>query len=300
MGIMGRWAIGAAVLAWALATGAARADNNPNGIVFRAVGWFAGKGEITTEAIKCEVPTVTTAIAEGLFSTGMWNTYGFKTTYFPDINSPFGNPCGGWIQLQNNLTDQAIQLDHIELRYKIPGARRFRGSVPTRNSFPIACREMRRDDAFVGAVVNPITSNQDQSVSGKPNVTFIQMLPLVTPQMIYCLRSQYAPLPPDTFVSLPLVIRATGVGQSDSGDEYRTNTISYHLTLRHTCGNGRVDDGEQCDPGAPEVCFGFCAIPQGAANGTCSHDAKKLCRSDVDCQGSCSPPNNPTECVCVY
>ncbi|HYR95109.1 MAG TPA: hypothetical protein VEM57_00180 [Candidatus Binatus sp.] len=301
MRIIGRWAVGVAVLAGVLAAaGVARADNNPNGTVFRAVGWFGGKGEITPQAIKCETPTISSAIAEGAFSFGMWNTYGVQTLFYPDINNPFGNPCGGWIQLQNNLTDQAIQLDHFELRYKIPNAARYRGSVPTRNSFPIACRELRRDSMFVGAVINPITSKQDQSGSGSPNVTFIQMLPLVTPQMIYCMRGQYAPLDPNTFVSLPLVIRATGVGFSDSGAEYRTNTIAYHLTLRHSCGNGRVDDGELCDPAAPFTCAGFCVIPPGAPNGTCSNESRRLCRADPDCQGTCNPPNNPTECVCVY
>jgi hypothetical protein len=149
-------------------------------------------------------------------------------------------------------------------------------------------------------VINPINSTQDQSGSGAPNATFIELFPLVSPQMIFCLRSQYGPLDPNTFVSLPLVIRATGVGFSDNGDTYRTNTIAYHLTLRHTCGNGRIDDGEQCDPAAPDTCSGFCAIPQGATNGTCSQDENRKCRGDGDCQGVCMTPNTPTECVCVY
>src|SRR5262249_25173374 len=143
-------------------------------------------------------------------------------------------------------------------------------------------------------------SRQDQSGSGSPNVTFIQMVPLVPPQIFQCLRSQYAPLPADTFVSLPLVIRATAVGFSDSGDTYRSNTIAYHLTLRHTCGNGRIDNGEFCDPLAPDVCSGFCVLPQGATNGTCSQDQQRACRADSDCQGTCATPNTPTECVCLY
>ncbi len=72
MRIVGRWVVGAAVLTVALAAGAARADNNPNGTVFRAVGWFYGKFQITTANIKCDIPTVTTAIADGTFSFGLW------------------------------------------------------------------------------------------------------------------------------------------------------------------------------------------------------------------------------------
>jgi len=41
-------------------------------------------------------------------------------------------------------------------------------------------------------------------------------------------------------------------------------------------------------------------VPQGQANGTCSNNKDLLCLTDFNCQGVCSPPNNPIECVCVY
>jgi len=148
-----------AVLAAMLATGSSRADNNPNGTVFRAVGWFKGKAEITAGQIKCEIPTVTSAIADGAFAMGLWNTFGAQTIYFPDPSNPNANPCGGWIQLQNNLLDQAIVLDHIDLRFRIPGARRFRGPVPARNQFPVACRGLRRDTLFLGARIPSYDAN---------------------------------------------------------------------------------------------------------------------------------------------
>src|SRR5438552_4077846 len=150
------------------------------------------------------------------------------------------------------------------------------------------------------AVVNPVNSTVDQSGSGRPNVTFIQMLPFVSPQMINCLRAQYAPLSTDLFTSLSLVIRATVVGVSDTGDTFRANPIRYTLNLRHTCGNGRIDDGEQCDPHAPSTCLGHCLIPQGATNGLCSNNKNHFCLVDTDCQGICLPPNDPSECICVY
>ena len=300
MRIVGRGMLVVAVLAALLAAGAARADNNPNGMAFRAAGWFRGKSQTSAEGITCEIPTVASAIADGSFETGLWNTFGFPTIYFPDLNNPFGNPCGVWVQLQNNLLNQAIQVDHIALHYKILGARRFRQFVPARNGFPIACRQLRNDTLFIGAVINPINSDLDQSGSGRPNVTFMQMIPFVSPQLISCLRDQYAPLSTDLFTSLSLVIRATVFGVSDDGDTFKANPINYTLNLRHLCGNGRIDDGEQCDPNAPSTCLGFCVVPQGQANGTCSNNKNLLCLTDFDCQGVCSPPNNPTECVCVY
>jgi hypothetical protein len=300
MRIVGRGMLVVAVLAALLAAGDARADNNPNGIAFRAVGWFKGKSSASSETVSCEVPTVNSAIADGTFETGLWNTFGFQTIYFPDINNPFGNPCGVWLQLQNNLLNQAIQIDHIALRYKILGARRFRQFVPARNGFPIACRQFRNDTLFIGAVINPINSDLDQSGSGRPNVTFVQMIPFVSPQLIRCLRDQYAPLSTDLFTSLSLVIRSTVVGVSDAGDMFRTNPINYTLNLRHSCGNGRIDDGEECDPNAPSTCLGFCVIPQGELNGTCSNNKSLPCLNDATCEGVCFPPNNPTECVCVY
>src|SRR5207302_1792709 len=102
-------------------TVSARADNNPNGMSFRAVGWFKGKAEISAGDIKCDIPNVSGAISEGAFAMGLWNTYGFQTLMFPDTSNPFGNPCGVWIQLQNNLIDQAINLERIELRFRIAG-----------------------------------------------------------------------------------------------------------------------------------------------------------------------------------
>ena len=300
MRIVERGILVAAALAALLATGVARADNNPNGSVFRAVGWFRGMESTSSTMITCEIPKLDSQIADGVYEMGLWNTYGAQTLFFPDRNNPFANPCGVYIQLQNNLIDQAIQIDHIALHYKIRGARRFRQFVPSRNGFPIACRGLRNDRLFIGAVINPINSTIDQSGSGAPNITFVQLFPFVTPQMINCLRGQYAPLSTDLYTSLSLVIRATVFGQGDAGDTFRANPISYTLDLRHTCGNGRIDDGENCDPNAPSTCVGFCVIQQGQTSGVCSTNKDHLCQEQADCVGICSPPNNPTECLCVY
>lgn len=294
MRIVGRRGMWALVAAVALTAGTVHAGNNPNGIVFRAVGFAAGEAEISGGQIKCEIPDIQSAIRDGAFSYGLWNTYGFQTLGFPDVNQPFANPCGGWIQLQSNLFDQAIAVEKVEFRFAIPGAGRFRQFVPTRRRFPIACRDFRQATLFVGAVLNPANGMTGNSSSGAPNVGFIQMVPMVSPQLIACLREQYAGLSTDLFVSLPLVIKANAVGVADSGEEYRSNTIRYTLTLRHTCGNGRVDDGEACDPNAANTCFGVCET------GKCSQNENLACIDSSDCIGVCTAPDNPSECGCSY
>ena len=294
MRIVGPRMIAAALLAVAMAAGQAVADNNPNGTSFRAVGWFKGKAEITVTDIKCEIPNTTSAISDGAFAMGIWNTFGRPNLFFPDPNGPFSNPCGGWVELANNLIGQAMVLDHVELRYRIPIAHRFRRFAPARNGFPVACRELRRDTVFVGTVMNPVGSSVDVSQSGAPNVAFVQLIPLVSTQMFDCLRAQYAGMPANVLLSLPLIIRATAVGVSDAGDTFRSNPIQYTLNLRHTCGNGRLDDGEQCDPTAPVNTCSECVNSACTASGA-------ACVTSLDCgASSCLPPGGTSECTCSF
>jgi hypothetical protein len=300
MRTLGRWRVAAAMLVAMLGVGPARAASNPNGAVFRAVGWYKGRSTVSSGTITCEIPTITSAIADGAFAVGLWNTYGFQTIFFPDPNQPFANPCGGWLQLRNNLIDQAIVIDSIDLRFSLAGARRYRAFIPIRNGFPVACRAMRRATLFAGSVLNPVNSTDDVSGSGAPNVTFVQAVPMISPELVNCLRSQFTPLSTSTFTSIPIVATVTAHGTSDSGDQYRSNTVRYTTNLRHTCGNGRVDDGEFCDPYAPSTCSGFCKIAQGEAVGTCSQDDRLGCKIDANCRGDCLLPGDPSECICAF
>jgi len=294
------WVVAAVLIAATCAVNVASAADNPNGVSFRAVGWVKGRSTVSAGVITCEIPTISSAIFEGFFAIGLWNTYGVQTLFYPDQNNPVGNPCGAWMELQSNLVDQGIIVEEVRLKYAVKGANRFRSRVPTRNNFPVACKKFRNETLFNGTRLDPFNSTQSSSNSGAPNVGFIQMLPLVSPQLISCLRNQYAALPTNLYTSLPLVITATASGTADSGKTYSSNSIRYTLNLRHTCGNGRVDDGEMCDPNAPTTCVGFCKIQQGQTVGECSNDAQRGCRNDTDCIGSCYNANQPTECVCVY
>ena len=285
----------AAVLGLVVAAGSATAGNNPNGSVFTAVGFFKGEAQISEDSVTCEVPTLSTAIYDGFFAMGLWNTYGEQTLLFPNPNSAFGNPCGGWVQLRNNLFDQGITIERYEARYRIPNARRFRQFVPTFQKFPIACRSLRKDFFYVGGRVEPFNSTQNSSGSGAPNVAFNQMVPIVSTQMIQCLREQYASMPTEMLVSLSLIVKVRVHGTSDSGEAYRSNWISYTLNLRHTCGNGRLDDLEQCDPTSPNNTCGSACV-----SGFCTNNLTRACASTADCIGSCIGNGGPSECTCQY
>ena len=284
--------LAAAVLAVSSPVGA---DNNPNGLAFRAVGWYKGKAEISANTIRCEIPTTSSAIADGSFNLGLWNSFGVGTLAFPDANNAFGNPCGAWIQLQNNLIDQGLQVEQVTVTVKIAGAKRYKQFVPLRKNFPAACSYLRKQVFFAGIRLNPANSTQSVSVSGAPNVGFLQMLPLLPPEMINCLRGEYIGRASGAFTSLLLVARAVVKGTSDAGDVFRSNSIPYSVTLRHTCGNGRVDDGEICDPEAVgTTCIGTCS------NGKCTQNEAVTCTTDQDCQGTCVAANDPSECTCLY
>ena len=97
MRIRGRGVVMVAVLAVLAAGVTASADNNPAGMAFRAVNFVKGKADVTEDKITCEIPVVGEGIADGAFAMGIWNTFGFANLYFPDPNSPFTNPCGGWL-----------------------------------------------------------------------------------------------------------------------------------------------------------------------------------------------------------
>jgi hypothetical protein len=280
----------------ALLAGPALAGST-DGLVFRAAGFYKGEQSITEDQITCEIPRTTTAVLDGAFAMGLWNTYGAKTLFFPDQNNPAANPCGVWVQLRNNTDRLNIILDRLKIQFRIPGANRFRNyGIATRNGFPTACRDYRKATIYAGAIVPPLLAeDQDVSNAGAPNAAFLQLLPLVSPDLINCLRGVYSSLSTNVFVSLPLVATVTGYGFADNNKNYTTNAIQYTLNLRHTCGNGRVDDGEQCDPQSPlNTCFGVCQ------SNVCSNDANLGCQVDSDCNGVCQAQGQPTECNCAF
>lgn len=300
-----RGRIVAAVVAVMLVAGAAQAGDD--GLVLRSTGWYQGVASISEESVTCQIPSISSAFPDNTFVIGMSNTFGVETTHFPDFLNPFGDPCGGWVQVWNSMRSQGINLQKIVTKYKVArGNRRFgrTGLVPMRRNFPIACRDFRRQVLFLGTRLepnNPFTSSS--SNSGASNVAFVQVFPQYSADLLSCIRDNFGPLPTDAFTSLPLVAKSKVYGRADNGEKYRSNTIRYTLTLTHTCGNGRIDNFEECDPsvtGPGGIPVSQCTGSALCVNSACVANPSRPCVMDGDCIGVCGDQGTRTECACFY
>jgi hypothetical protein len=119
----------------------------------------------------------------------------------------------------------------------------------------------------------------------------------VTSQVVHCLREQYAALPTNVYASFPLIIRAVASGITDSGERLKSNPIQFTLNLLHLCGNGRIEQGEFCDPNAPDTCG---VGPCDTTAQSCRGNPQIFCQTDADCGGQCLPAGDPMECNCLY
>jgi len=296
----------ATALALMLVAGPVRAGDD--GLVLRGTGWYQGVASISEGTITCEIPNITSAFPDNTAVLGLANTFGIETTFFPDNHNPFANPCGGWVQAWNSMRTQGINLDRLVTKYKIAqGNKRFgrTGLVPMRRGFPLACRQLRRQKLFLGTRLEPNDPTAPPSSnSGRPNTAFIQVFPQYGADLLACIRDQFGVLPTDVAASVPVVAKSKIYGRSDSGKRYRSNTIRYTLTLLHTCGNGLIDNFEDCDSsvvapggGVPVQCTSraVCGV-----DSTCNANKTRPCLVDSDCIGTCGDQGTPTECSCFY
>ncbi len=199
------WVVGLAVLT-AMGGGGCGSDggdgNNDQGVSFRAVGFFQGTAEEGT----CQIPAVESGIVDTAFTISLYSS--FIEAGFP----PFLASCIGFIQLQNNLFNQAITVTDFVFEYEVPEA-----------EIPIPS-----NTAPGGQRINPVNSDET-SPSGAPNVIFYQPTgQLLSSATVLFLRQNILSFPPLPF---PLVIRATAFGVSDDGDEFVANEISYVVEL---------------------------------------------------------------------
>ncbi|MEW6272735.1 MAG: hypothetical protein AB1689_25950 [Thermodesulfobacteriota bacterium] len=183
-------------------------NNNDQGIVFRAGGTFQAQASIQPDQITCTEPvTVDGAIADNAASISL-----STTRFFPDENDPFGDPCGGWLQLINNLSSQFINVTEVSLRYDIPGA----------------AIEVGPWSVSLGASIPP-TSFQNDTPSGQANVVFVSLLGNIVPEPIIAQLNQNVNRLPSTPYVMNVFIVARG--QSDQGTNYETNEIGYTINV---------------------------------------------------------------------
>jgi len=283
-----RAALAASVL---IAAGTAYAGPPSDGLSLRAVGLF--QAESSSGGGSCTVPDNENGILLNSDQIGLWTTDGAATTGYPLTS------CGGWMELQNVMTTQGVNVDRVDIRLRIAGAGRFRQYVPTRNGFPTACKSLRNSTIFAGAHIFPNGTDPafGNTGSNDPHLAFVNLFPMVDAQVIGCLREQYAGLPANVYTSFPLVIRMQASGITDSGKRLKSNAIMFTLTLQHFCGNGRVDASEECDPNAPNQCDGGVCDPNES---TCKGNSSVFCTTDADCQGRCLQEGDPNECTCLF
>jgi hypothetical protein len=215
---MRRWVL---VLVTGLAAGISCADD---ALVLRAAGFVRGVAEITPERIRCQAPDVASAIPDGTFALGLFQTFATPTRFFPDPQNPYANPCGGWLRVESALAAQGLQVDAVVLRYRLRGAGRLRPAVPIQQGFPVACRRLRRVAVAVGLRLDQAGSEAD----GGAAAGFVPLVPLVGPELIECLQGALAPA---RTASVALVIRARAAGRADSGQRLTSNPAGYTLTL---------------------------------------------------------------------
>jgi len=181
--------------------------NNDQGIVFRAVGFVRGPESIDSDQIRCTEPTTQNFIVDS-----SWVFDVDTQRYFPDRNDPFGDPCGGFITLENNLSVMAMNVQEITVRYEIPGA----GISIPENSISFGVR------------INPTTSTDEVS-SGQVNLVYAQLVGQMLPEQFVTFLEQNQNSLPATPYSMSAFFRARG--QADNGIRYTTNEISYQFTI---------------------------------------------------------------------
>lgn len=199
--------VGALVLALA-SCGGGGGGNNDQGIAVRAAGIFAGQASINEDQITCQIPNVQNAIADTSFTIDL-----DRVLDFPNENDPFGNPCGGYIWLENNLLQEAVNITEIAIDYEVAGA----------------AIQVPQHSVTTGFRV-PSRSSTNIQPSGQPNVVLVQLLGQILPRpIVIFLQQNRNRLPARPFF---MNVFLQGRGVSDSGTSYETNEVGYQLTIR--------------------------------------------------------------------
>ena len=188
-------------------------------MLFRAANIYQGE----VEEGKCKVPNATGGFADTSRAicrdatelVGETETFVYPTRMFPDLEL-YSDFCGGFLVLENNMINQAVNVYKVKVRYTIPD-----------RGFPLLCRAQRRFKLFVGGRVLPVNSVYP-SPFGAVNVTLTQLLPIYSTEMLNCLRD---PLRGNVSAPVTVVARIRAYGYLDDGRDIMSNKIYYTLTL---------------------------------------------------------------------
>ena len=205
----GRWGSWLAVAALVAISGCGGSGgNNDQGIVFRANGVFRSITNITDTNITCTEPlTVQSAIADQSFTLHI-----ASVPNFPNRNIADADPCGGSLALENNLSQESINVQEVVITYDVPGA-----------SIAIP------DNSITFGQNIPPTSSTATTSSGQVNLIFVTLLNQIVNNELMVFLNQNANRLPVTPYSMNVNIVAKG--QSDNGTHYTTNEIGYQLTI---------------------------------------------------------------------
>lgn len=183
-------------------------NENDQGISFRAVGIL--QGEVSDG--QCTVPTADSAFADAGVSVpldGMVFGFDVLARGYPSSSVGF-SICRAYIQLQNDLIKQSINVERIDFEYEIPGARL---AVPM-NSMPTGFR------------INPSDADPDTpSPFGQVNAIIVQPDGQMVPQsLVQFLRQNEPSLPQVPYI---MIIHITAHGRTDTGDALESNELRY-------------------------------------------------------------------------
>lgn len=124
----------------------------------------------------------------------------------PSDDDGDGELDGGFLGLENNML-QGINVERVDLSYVVSGSSL---NIPS-DAFPLSVR------------LGPASGQEQSSPRG-----FFQII-IVSPQTIEFLDQNRSRLPEFPFT---LVARASAIGVTDSGDPFRTNTISFTVIVQ--------------------------------------------------------------------
>jgi hypothetical protein len=190
-----------------LAAACGGGGDRDNGLVLNATGIWRGPESISGSTITCVEVSLSNAIVDNSYT-----LYLDQLRFFPDRNRSLGDPCGAYLGVENNLTELAMNLRTIDIRYEAPGS-----------SVQIPSHQI------VTGFQVPAASSTLPGPSGQPNLVYVEMVGQFVPATIMdFLRENESVLPARPY---QLNVYTTANGRSEVGKQYRSNEVGYTFTV---------------------------------------------------------------------